>query len=195
MSPEQVAGRSAGARHSQRCIRARRHPLRTAGGAAAVQHRAEASCTKSCTRFAKKTRFRSSSIQPHLSRRRRDHRREGAGEGKDAPLCVGGGSGRRSSGVYLDDEPIVARPPSTSYQLQKFARRHKALVTGVAAVFVVLGRRGRAEHVASGARATGRATAERAVRASHQRFSAERSARSGERRHPVRSRAPNPIRT
>jgi serine/threonine protein kinase/tetratricopeptide (TPR) repeat protein len=39
---------------------------------------------------------------------------------------------------YLDDQPIVARPASTSYQLQKFARRHKALVAGVAAVFVVL---------------------------------------------------------
>ena len=39
---------------------------------------------------------------------------------------------------YLNDEPIVARPPTTSYQLQKFARRHKALVGGVAAVFVVL---------------------------------------------------------
>jgi serine/threonine protein kinase len=39
---------------------------------------------------------------------------------------------------YLNDEPIVARPPSTGYQLQKFARRHWALVTGVAAVFLVL---------------------------------------------------------
>lgn len=39
---------------------------------------------------------------------------------------------------YLRDEPIVARPPSTVYQLTKFARRNKALVTGVAAVFVVL---------------------------------------------------------
>ena len=39
---------------------------------------------------------------------------------------------------YLEDEPIAARPPSASYQLQKFARRHKALVAGVAAVFVVL---------------------------------------------------------
>jgi len=39
---------------------------------------------------------------------------------------------------FLKDEPIVARPPSASYQLQKFARRNKALVTGVAAVFVVL---------------------------------------------------------
>ena len=39
---------------------------------------------------------------------------------------------------YLNDDPIAARPPSVTYQLQKFARRHKALVSGIAAVFVVL---------------------------------------------------------
>jgi tetratricopeptide (TPR) repeat protein len=39
---------------------------------------------------------------------------------------------------YLAHEPIVARPPSTGYQLQKFARRHQALVAGAAAVFLVL---------------------------------------------------------
>ncbi len=39
---------------------------------------------------------------------------------------------------YLKDEPIVARPASTAYQLRKFARRNKALVGGMAAVFVVL---------------------------------------------------------
>ena len=39
---------------------------------------------------------------------------------------------------YLHDEPITARPPSASYQLRKFARRHRALVAGVAAVFVAL---------------------------------------------------------
>jgi serine/threonine protein kinase len=39
---------------------------------------------------------------------------------------------------YLNDEPIAARPASASYQLRKFARRHKALVGGIAAVFVVL---------------------------------------------------------
>jgi eukaryotic-like serine/threonine-protein kinase len=39
---------------------------------------------------------------------------------------------------YLADEPIAARPPSTGYQLRKFARRHRALVSGLAAVFVVL---------------------------------------------------------
>jgi hypothetical protein len=39
---------------------------------------------------------------------------------------------------YLQDEPIIARPRSAIYQLEKFARRHKALVTGVVAVFVVL---------------------------------------------------------
>ena len=39
---------------------------------------------------------------------------------------------------YLEDEPIAARPPSASYQLQKFARRNKALMAGVAAVFIAL---------------------------------------------------------
>ena len=39
---------------------------------------------------------------------------------------------------YIDDEPIVARPASTAYQLQKLARKHKALVAGVASVFIVL---------------------------------------------------------
>src|SRR6266852_4390701 len=39
---------------------------------------------------------------------------------------------------HLEDQPIIARPPSTTYQLQKFARRHKALVAGTAAVFLVL---------------------------------------------------------
>jgi predicted Ser/Thr protein kinase len=39
---------------------------------------------------------------------------------------------------YLTDEPIVARPPSLSYQLQKFAGRHRTLVAGLVAVFVVL---------------------------------------------------------
>jgi eukaryotic-like serine/threonine-protein kinase len=38
----------------------------------------------------------------------------------------------------LRDEPIIARPASASYQLQKFARRNKALVAGVGAVFAVL---------------------------------------------------------
>jgi len=39
---------------------------------------------------------------------------------------------------HLKDEPITARPPSANYQLQKFARRHRALIIGLAAVFLVL---------------------------------------------------------
>lgn len=39
---------------------------------------------------------------------------------------------------YLDDEPIMARPASAIYQMQKFARRHTALVWGTGAVLVVL---------------------------------------------------------
>jgi WD40 repeat protein len=39
---------------------------------------------------------------------------------------------------YLNNEPIVARPASVGYQLRKFARRHQALVVGIAAVMAVL---------------------------------------------------------
>jgi len=39
---------------------------------------------------------------------------------------------------FLANQPINARPPSAMYQLRKFARRNRALVAGVAAVFVVL---------------------------------------------------------
>jgi eukaryotic-like serine/threonine-protein kinase len=39
---------------------------------------------------------------------------------------------------YLDDLPIAAQPPSTTYQLQKFTRRNKALVVGAAVVLVTL---------------------------------------------------------
>lgn len=39
---------------------------------------------------------------------------------------------------YLTDEPIMARPPSTAYQLRKFARRHKALVAATVSVFLAL---------------------------------------------------------
>src|SRR5262249_37901671 len=38
---------------------------------------------------------------------------------------------------HLNDKPITARPPSVIYQIQKFTRRHKALVWGMAVVFVV----------------------------------------------------------
>jgi len=38
----------------------------------------------------------------------------------------------------LADEPIMARPASATYQLRKFARRHKTLVGATAAIFVVL---------------------------------------------------------
>ena len=39
---------------------------------------------------------------------------------------------------YLQNEPISARPASATYQLRKFARRHRALVTAVGAVVVAL---------------------------------------------------------
>ncbi len=39
---------------------------------------------------------------------------------------------------YLADEPIVARPPSTFYQLRKFTRRNRTLVIGVTGMSVLL---------------------------------------------------------
>jgi tetratricopeptide (TPR) repeat protein/predicted Ser/Thr protein kinase len=39
---------------------------------------------------------------------------------------------------YLRDEPIIARPPSTAYQLRKFAARNQVLVGAIVAVFVAL---------------------------------------------------------
>ncbi len=39
---------------------------------------------------------------------------------------------------YLANEPIHARAPSTFYQVRKFARRHRALVLGIIAVFLSL---------------------------------------------------------
>lgn len=39
---------------------------------------------------------------------------------------------------FLNDEPIVARPPSTTYLLGKFARRNRVLVGAALAVFVIL---------------------------------------------------------
>jgi eukaryotic-like serine/threonine-protein kinase len=39
---------------------------------------------------------------------------------------------------FLADEPIRAQPPSALYRLRKFARRHTALVSGVAATVVAL---------------------------------------------------------
>jgi tetratricopeptide (TPR) repeat protein len=39
---------------------------------------------------------------------------------------------------FLRDEPISARPPSAAYQVRKFARRHKAIVAGVAACAIIL---------------------------------------------------------
>ncbi len=39
---------------------------------------------------------------------------------------------------FLRDEPILARPPSTAYQLKKFAKRNRALVASVAAIAVLM---------------------------------------------------------
>jgi hypothetical protein len=107
---------------------------------------------------------------------------------------------------YLRDEPILARPPSTGYQLRKFARRHRALVAGTAAVFFVLlagiavssfesVRARRAEHAAKDSEAQARSQRDRALTAEaaaalarDRALSAERTAES-ERDHALKSEA------
>ena len=39
---------------------------------------------------------------------------------------------------FLQDEPIQARPPSTGYRLRKFARKHRGLLSGGAAIVLLL---------------------------------------------------------
>ncbi|UCC30909.1 MAG: serine/threonine protein kinase [Phycisphaerales bacterium] len=39
---------------------------------------------------------------------------------------------------YLNDEPVLASPPTAVYRFKKFIRRNRAVATGLAAVFVVL---------------------------------------------------------
>jgi tetratricopeptide (TPR) repeat protein len=39
---------------------------------------------------------------------------------------------------YLDDEPVLASPPSRTYRIQKFVRRHKVGVASALALFVAL---------------------------------------------------------
>ena len=92
---------------------------------------------------------------------------------------------------YLANEPIVARPPSISYQLKKFAQRNRALVAGAAAVFLVLAagvvastwqavRARRAEATAEGQRDLA-STAERVATAElNQALEAEASAERSE---------------
>jgi WD40 repeat protein len=67
---------------------------------------------------------------------------------------------------HLNDEPIVARRQSPGYQLKKFARRHKAVVGSVAAIFAVL----------SAAVVTSRLQALRASAAERTASAAERTA-------------------
>ena len=137
MSPEQVAGDAAGLDARIGRLRARRDPLRAAGRAAAVptSHRKSFAEAARIIRDEEPTRLRSG--DPRRARRRRDDRRQGAGEGAER---------RYSSAAeladdirrYLRDEPIAARPPSAAYQVRKYARRHKAIVAGIVASLLAL---------------------------------------------------------
>jgi hypothetical protein len=92
--------------------------------------------TKRSTRFGKRS-SEAAVRQPDLSGRYRDHRGEGPRERQDSPYTSAAELGADIT-HYLNDEPIIAQPPTASYQLKKFARRNRALVVGLAGIFVVL---------------------------------------------------------
>ena len=48
---------------------------------------------------------------------------------------------------HLNNEPVVARPPSNAYRLQKFVRRHKRGVLATGAVVVGAYSRSRSIHI------------------------------------------------
>src|SRR6185295_1472615 len=88
---------------------------------------------------------------------------------------------------FLHDEPIEARPASVLYQVQKFTLRNKALVAGVAAVFVALAggivvstaqasRAGRAERDAIHERDLATAAGQAATRERDRALNAEQTA-------------------
>jgi serine/threonine protein kinase len=41
-------------------------------------------------------------------------------------------------GRFLDDQPVEARPPSSTYRIRKFTRRHRLAVAAVAAIITIL---------------------------------------------------------
>jgi len=92
---------------------------------------------------------------------------------------------------YLEHQPIAARPPSATYQIRKFARRNRAVVAGVAAVFLALvggivasareaARARLAEHSALAAKQTADRERDRAVTAEIQAEAARLKAAASE---------------
>ena len=93
---------------------------------------------------------------------------------------------------HLEDKPIAARPASTAYQVSRFARRHRALVAGVTAVFLALTggviastiqatRARQAERVAVAARQEATRDRDRALAAEKQAVQASHAAAESER--------------
>ncbi|HUE04077.1 MAG TPA: hypothetical protein VMR62_31295 [Bryobacteraceae bacterium] len=69
---------------------------------------------------------------------------------------------------HLEDQPILAQPPSAAYQIGKFTPRHKALVAGVIASTLEAARARRAETLALAAQQAATRDRDRAVKAENQ---------------------------
>ena len=73
-----------------------------------------------------------------LPRRRRDHRGQGARERQERGATPRRVTWRRTSGATCAGKRFWPGLPRRSYQLRKFARRHKALVAGASGIFAAL---------------------------------------------------------
>ena len=142
--PRAGAGGSARTGYAQRCLCAGRDPVRTAGRAVAVSIEQQAA-SKPCSTIRDEDPARLSSIS-------RTYRGDvetivaKALEKDKARRYASAAALAEDIRRYLADEPIAARSATATYQLQKFARRHKALVGGTAVVFVAARRRDRRQH-------------------------------------------------
>ena len=87
---------------------------------------------------AAKRRRRPAKLNRSRARRPRLDRHEGAGEGPPAPLRDGQSAWRTTSRRYLDNEPVVARPPSRIYRLRKLVRRNRVTFAAGRMVAVTL---------------------------------------------------------
>ena len=158
MSPEQTLG-ALDIDTTHRHLLARRDAVRAAGRRAAVRaddaapRRATPRCSASSARTNRRSRARRSarSARPRsdvAGRRQTDAahlRKQLAGDLDWITLkALEKDRARRYASAsefaaditrYLNDEPVLASPPSAAYRMQKFVRRHRLAVTAASLVF------------------------------------------------------------
>ena len=150
--PRTGAGRiPRGTRYPQRCVRPRGDRLRTGRLAGRLPYQIGDQLTKAAQTICEADPVRLSSIDRTYRGDIETIVAKALEKDKSArSLLVGGGELAADIRRYLQEEPIVARRASVVYQLRKFARRHRALVTSVATALVMLAGRRNRQHLGGG---------------------------------------------